>query len=50
LNAKVAAVSQEAFQQVVEEAKKGCPVSKLFHTNVTLTAKLEPAQAQAGKQ
>jgi osmotically inducible protein OsmC len=49
LNAKVAAVSQEAFQQVVEEAKKGCPVSKLFHTNVTLTAKLEPTQAQAGK-
>lgn len=49
LKATVPGVSQEVFDQTVEEAKKGCPVSKLFHTNVTLTAKLESIQAQTGR-
>jgi osmotically inducible protein OsmC len=47
LKAKVPGVSKEAFDQTVEEAKKGCPVSKLFHTNVTLTANLETTQRAA---
>ena len=49
MKAVVPGVSQETFDQVVEEAKKGCPVSKLFHTNVTLTARLEEGRAQAGR-
>lgn len=41
MNAKVPDVSQEAFQKIVEEARNGCPVSKLFQTNITVDAKLE---------
>src|SRR6185437_11970789 len=41
LHAKVPGASQEAFDQAVQNAKTGCPVSKLYKTNITLTAKLE---------
>jgi hypothetical protein len=29
------------FDKAVQAAKTGCPVSKLYKTNVTLTSKLE---------
>ena len=41
LKAKVPGVTQEVFDQAVQGAKAGCPVSKLFNTNITLTAHLE---------
>ena len=41
LVAKVPGASQEAFDKAVQGAKSGCPVSKLYNTNITLTAKLE---------
>lgn len=41
LHARIPGASQEAFDTAVHNAKTGCPVSKLYHTNITLTAKLE---------
>jgi osmotically inducible protein OsmC len=41
LKAKVPGASQEAFDKATQEAKSGCPVSKLYKTNITLNAKLE---------
>jgi lipoyl-dependent peroxiredoxin len=41
LHARVPGASQEAFDRAVEAAKSGCPVSKLYKTNITLTSKLE---------
>ena len=41
LKAKVPGASQEAFQTAVENAKTGCPVSKLYKTNITLSFTLE---------
>ena len=32
--------SQEAFDKAVQAAKSGCPVSKLYKTNITLAATL----------
>jgi lipoyl-dependent peroxiredoxin len=40
LKAKIPGASQEAFDTAVQAAKTGCPVSKLYKTNVTLTSKL----------
>ena len=40
LKAKVPGASQAAFDQATAAAKAGCPVSKLFKTNITLDAKL----------
>jgi osmotically inducible protein OsmC len=40
LTARVPGASQEAFDQAVQNAKSGCPVSKLYKTNITLTSKL----------
>ncbi len=40
LQARVPGASQEAFDQAVQAAKTGCPVSKLYKANITLTAKL----------
>jgi len=40
VKAKVPGASQEAFDQAVNNAKTGCPVSKLYKTNITLTAQL----------
>jgi lipoyl-dependent peroxiredoxin len=40
LKARIPGASQEAFDKAVAAAKAGCPVSKLFKTNITLTAKL----------
>jgi osmotically inducible protein OsmC len=41
LKAKVPGASEEAFEKAVENAKTGCPVSKLYKTNITLSFKLE---------
>jgi len=41
LKAKIPGAAQDAFDKAVQAAKAGCPVSKLYKTNITLTAKLE---------
>lgn len=41
LTAKVPGASQQAFDEAVQKAKEGCPVSKLYKAKITLTAKLE---------
>ena len=41
LDAKVPGASQSAFDQAVQAAKTGCPVSKLFRADITLDAALE---------
>ncbi len=41
LTAKIPGASQEAFDRATQAAKEGCPVSKLFDTEITLDAKLE---------
>jgi len=41
LKARVPGASQEAFDKATQAAKSGCPVSKLFNTNITLNATLE---------
>jgi lipoyl-dependent peroxiredoxin len=35
----------ETFEKAAEAAKAGCPVSKLFKTDITMTAKLESKKA-----
>ena len=46
LKARVPGATQEAFDKAVEAAKTGCPVSKLYKTNITLTAQLIGEAAQ----
>jgi lipoyl-dependent peroxiredoxin len=41
LRAKIPGASQEAFDKAAQAAKAGCPVSKLYNTNITLSAQLE---------
>jgi lipoyl-dependent peroxiredoxin len=41
LRARVPGASREAFDKATAAAKGGCPVSKLFNTNITLNATLE---------
>jgi osmotically inducible protein OsmC len=43
LTARVPGATQEAFDQAVQSAKTGCPVSKLYRANITLSSKLIPA-------
>src|SRR5215217_8207210 len=40
LKARVPGASKEAFDTAVQNAKTGCPVSKLYKTNITLTSQL----------
>ncbi|MBZ5621565.1 MAG: OsmC family protein [Acidobacteriia bacterium] len=40
LTARVPGATPDAFDRAVQNAKTGCPVSKLYKTNITLTAKL----------
>ena len=40
LKAKIPGASKEAFDKAVEAAKSGCPVSKLYRTNITLSSHL----------
>jgi osmotically inducible protein OsmC len=41
LKAKVPGASEETFERVTTAAKEGCPVSKLFDTEITVDAHLE---------
>lgn len=41
MRAKIPEASQDAFNEAAQAAKEGCPVSKLFDTEITLDAKLE---------
>jgi len=41
LTARVPGADQEAFDTAVDNAKAGCPVSKLLNAEITLTSKLE---------
>ena len=41
LRAKIPGASKEAFDRATQSAKEGCPVSKLYDTEITLDAKLE---------
>jgi osmotically inducible protein OsmC len=43
LKAVIPGASEEAFQRAARAAKEGCPVSKLFDTEITLNAQLETA-------
>jgi len=40
LKAKIPGASQDAFNRGANNAKEGCPVSKLFDTEITLAAQL----------
>jgi osmotically inducible protein OsmC len=40
LKAKVPGISKDAFDKATQAAKAGCPVSKLYNTNITLNAVL----------
>ena len=46
LKARIPGATKEAFDKAVQEAKAGCPVSKLFNANITLTAHLEGIDTQ----
>ncbi|MGA2149374.1 MAG: OsmC family protein [Bryobacteraceae bacterium] len=49
LKATIPGATEDAFRKATAAAKAGCPVSKLFHTNITLNATLVPvATAQGG--
>jgi lipoyl-dependent peroxiredoxin len=41
LVAKIPGATQDAFNQATQAAKEGCPVSKLFETDITLDATLQ---------
>ena len=40
VNAKITDISNEQFQALCEQTKKGCPISKLLNTSIKLTATL----------
>jgi osmotically inducible protein OsmC len=40
LKAKIPGATQSTFEELAAKAKAGCPVSKLFKTNITLDAQL----------
>jgi osmotically inducible protein OsmC len=41
LRATIPGATEEAFLDAAHKAEKGCPVSKLFNTTITLDAKLQ---------
>ena len=41
LHARVPGATAEAFDKAAQAAKAGCPVSKLYRTNIVLTAHLD---------
>jgi osmotically inducible protein OsmC len=41
VKAKVPGASQEAFDKAANNAKAGCPISKLLKTNITMAASLQ---------
>ncbi len=40
LKAKIPGITDEQFKQATENAKKGCPISKLLNTTITLDSSL----------
>ncbi len=45
VNARVPGATAEAFQKAAENAKIGCPVSRVLNAKVTMDAKLEESRA-----
>lgn len=45
LRAKIPGATEDTFERATQAAKEGCPVSKLYDTEITLDAKLEEAAA-----
>jgi osmotically inducible protein OsmC len=45
LTARIPGASEDAFNRAAQAAKEGCPVSKLYDTEITLDAKLEQSAA-----
>ena len=41
VKARIPGASQDAFEKAANNAKAGCPVSKLFNTKITMNAVLE---------
>ena len=41
LAARVPGIDREAFEKIAEEAKAGCPISKLLNCEITLETRLE---------
>lgn len=41
LTARVPGIEREAFEKIADEAKAGCPISKLLNCEITLEARLE---------
>ena len=42
MKAKIPGATQESFDKAANNAKAGCPISKLLKAEITLNAKLEP--------
>lgn len=42
LTARIPGADREAFMKAAEDAKRGCPVSRVLNADITLDAKLEP--------
>jgi lipoyl-dependent peroxiredoxin len=45
VTARVPNATEEQFDKAAQEAKTGCPISKLFNTKITMSAKLEAKAA-----
>lgn len=41
MTAKIPGIDEATFRKIAEEAKAGCPISRLLSTKITLNAKLE---------
>ncbi len=46
VKAHIPGAAQEAFDRAVQAAKSGCPVSKLYKTNITLNSTLETSRTR----
>jgi osmotically inducible protein OsmC len=42
VTASIPGATRETFAQLAQEAKSGCPISRLLNTNITMDAKLAP--------
>jgi osmotically inducible protein OsmC len=42
VTASVPGATEAAFQEAAGNAKKGCPISRLLNTDITMNARLEP--------
>lgn len=46
VNAKIDGISESAFQEIAENAKKICPISKVLNAEITLSAVLQNVAVQ----